>query len=71
VSHHDKLLSLILSGTSDVTIPFEGMCHLLQRIGFDERIRGSHHIFSRDGVPEILNLQPRGSACKPYQVRRP
>lgn len=35
------------------------------------RTAGSHHIFSRDGVVEILNLQPRhdGSA-KPYQVKQ-
>jgi len=39
-------------------------------LGFQERIRGSHHIFTRDGVEEILNLQPRSSMAKPYQVRQ-
>jgi hypothetical protein len=34
------------------------------------RARGSHHIFTRDGVPEILNLQPKGSEAKPYQVKQ-
>ena len=43
---------------------------LLLRLGFDERIKGSHHIFTRDGVAEILNLQPRNSLVKPYQVKQ-
>ena len=42
----------------------------LVSLGFGERIRGSHHIFTREGVPEILNLQPQGSRCKPYQVKQ-
>jgi len=45
-----------------------GFEHL--KLGFGERIRGSHHIFSRDGVEEILNLQPKGSKAKPYQVKQ-
>lgn len=40
------------------------------RLGFDERIRGSHHVFVRDGLDEILNLQPKGSDAKVYQVRQ-
>jgi hypothetical protein len=31
---------------------------------------GSHHIFTRDGVEEILNLQPKGAKSKPYQVKQ-
>jgi hypothetical protein len=37
---------------------------------FAERARGSHHIFHREGIDEILNLQPRGSLAKPYQVKQ-
>ena len=40
------------------------------RLGFAERIRGDHHIFTRDGVEEILNLQPRGPLAKAYQVKQ-
>jgi hypothetical protein len=43
---------------------------VLKRLGFEERIRGSHHIFTRDGIEEILNLQPRRSRAKPYQVKQ-
>ncbi|MDQ5852715.1 MAG: type II toxin-antitoxin system HicA family toxin [Chloroflexota bacterium] len=66
----DNILDRILRGTSDSNIPFAEMCRLLTRLGFDERIRGSHHIFTREGVEEILNLQPKGSNAKPYQVKQ-
>ena len=66
----DKLLERLLRGTSDANIPFEGLRHLLRGLGFTERIRGSHHIFYRQGVEEILNLQPRGALAKPYQVKQ-
>lgn len=67
---HDKLLERILRGTSDANISFAGMCQLLRRLGFEERIRGSHHIFTKGGVEEILNLQPKGAKAKPYQVKQ-
>lgn len=66
----DKLLDRILRGTADANISFTEMCRLLHRLGFDERIRGSHHIFTKDGVEEILNLQPKGAKAKPYQVKQ-
>ena len=34
------------------------------------RIRGSHHIFTRERVEEILNLQPKGAKAKSYQVKQ-
>lgn len=60
----------ILSGRADANIRFSDLCALLRRLGFDERIRGSHHVFIRDGLDEILNLQPKGSDAKVYQVRQ-
>ena len=33
-------------------------------------MRGSHHIFTKEGVEEILNLRPRGRDAKPYQVKQ-
>jgi len=66
----DKLLERILRGTSDANIPFAGMCQLLCSLEFEERIRGSHHIFTKVGVEEILNVQPRGAKAKPYQVKQ-
>ena len=46
------------------------MGQLLYNFGFEERIRGSHHIFTKEGVEEILNLQSKGSKAKPYQVKQ-
>lgn len=31
---------------------------------------GDHHIFTKKGVEEILNLQPKGATAKPYQVKQ-
>lgn len=70
VSEQDRLLLRILRGTSDANIPFDGLCQLLRRLGFAERTSGSHHIFTKKEVEEILNLQPQGRQAKPYQVKQ-
>jgi hypothetical protein len=71
MSESEKLLFRILRGASDANIPFDGVRTLLQSLGFRERIRGDHHIFTKKGVEEILNLQPRsGGKAKPYQVKQ-
>lgn len=66
----EKTLFQVLRGTSDANIRFGDLRNLLEGLGFEERIRGSHHIFTRDGVEEILNLQPKGAKAKPYQVKQ-
>lgn len=70
VSPRDKLLDRILGGASDANIAFDELCQLLRRMGFDERIRGSHHIFRKHGVEEKINLQRDGNKAKTYQVRQ-
>jgi len=70
MSKYDKLLIQVLRGASDANISFEGLCQLMRHLGFDERTRGSHRIFTREGVDEILNLQPVGSKAKAYQVKQ-
>ena len=35
--------------------------------GADE---GSHHIFHRDGIDEMINLQKDGGQAKPYQIKQ-
>lgn len=70
MSKHEKLLIQILRGTSDANISFEGLCGLLKHLGFNERIKGSHHIFTKDHVEEILNVQSKGTKAKPYQVKQ-
>jgi len=70
MSKYDKLLLRILRGTSDTNISFADLCQILSHVGFDERIRGSHHIFIKEGVAEILNLQPKAGKAKVYQVKQ-
>ena len=67
---HAKLLERILSGRADANVRFFDLVQLLLHLGFDERTRGDHHIFMRNDVEEILNLQPKGSTGKPYQVKQ-
>jgi predicted RNA binding protein YcfA (HicA-like mRNA interferase family) len=67
---YDKLLQKIVNGTSDANIPFDELCQLLKRLGFEERIRGGHHIFRREGIEEKPNLQKDGNKAKAYQVRQ-
>ena len=60
----------VVQGAADANIRFSDLRSLLAALGFTERIKGSHHIFTRPDVAEILNLQPRGSLAKPYQVKQ-
>ena len=61
---------VILMGRSDANIAFEDLRFLVKKLGFAERIRGDHHIYTMAGVEEILNLQPNGAKAKPYQVKQ-
>ncbi len=63
---HEKLILQILGGRSDANIGFDDLRNLLKRLGFDEYVRGSHHLFRISGVEEKINLQ----RAKPYQVRQ-
>jgi len=67
---YEKLLLKILQGSSDANILFDDLCGILKTIGFEERIRGSHHIFRKEGILEKINLQHDGSKAKAYQVRQ-
>jgi virulence-associated protein VapD len=64
------VLHAVLQGNADANIAFSDLRSLLRALGFEERIRGSHYIFTREGVEEILNILPRGSKSKPYQVKQ-
>lgn len=65
-----KILDQILRGAADANVPFQGLCSLLRDLGFDERTKGSHHIFTKEDVPEMLNLQPKGAKAKAYRFDR-
>ncbi len=67
---HDKLVLRLLSGFADANIDFVELRELLKRLGFEERVRGSHHLFRKPGVEAKINLQRDGAKAKPYQVRQ-
>ena len=66
----EKIVEKLLRGQSDANLRFDEVCHLLQGKGFRMRVSGSHHIFTKSGVIERINLQREGSKAKPYQVRQ-
>ncbi len=66
----EKLRQRILNGASDANIDFKALCNLLVRLQFVERIKGDHYFLAKEGVEEIINLQPIGSKAKPYQVKQ-
>ena len=70
MSQSEKLLQAVMSGAKDKNIAFSDLQALLERLGFQCRIRGDHFIYTRDGVEEIINIQPAGSRAKPYQVKQ-
>lgn len=70
MAKYDDLLARILRGTSDANVAFNDLRELLRRLGFEERIRGSHHMFRKAGAEEKINLQREGSKAKVYQVRQ-
>ena len=57
---YEELRARVLAGKSDANINFENLRRLLIGLGFEERIRGSHHIFRKQGVRELVNLQQEG-----------
>ena len=70
MAKYEHLLFQILQGDSYANISFDDICNLLIKLGFDERIKGSHHIFRKHGILEKVNLQRDGSKAKSYQVRQ-
>ncbi|WP_036480355.1 type II toxin-antitoxin system HicA family toxin [Myxosarcina sp. GI1] len=70
MSKYKKLLQKILTGTSDNNINFSELRQLLKKLGFEERVKGGHYIFTKVNVEEIINLQPKSGKAKSYQVKQ-
>ena len=71
MNRHERLLRTILRGRSDANIRFDDLRALMQHLGFEERVRASHHVYRKAGVAEkVNNLQRDGGNAKPYQVRQ-
>ncbi len=66
-----KALEKVLAGLSDKNIKFSELTEILLDLGFAERIKGGHHIFTKDKIVEIINIQPlRNGKAKAYQVKQ-
>lgn len=65
-----KILQRILGGEADANISFLELVHLLTFLGFTQRTNGSHHIFTKPGITERINVQPEGNKAKPYQIKQ-
>ena len=70
MGQYEKLVQRILSGRQDKSIQFSEAISLMQKLGFSMRVKSSHHIFFKEGIVEIINLQPDGSKAKAYQVKQ-
>ena len=70
MSQQQKFLIALLSGQRDQNLSFASLVQLLENLEFSCRIKGSHHIFYKNNVDEILNLQPVGHLAKAYQVKQ-
>jgi hypothetical protein len=70
VTQREKTLEQVLRGTADANVRFDELRSLVLSLGFSERTRGSHHVFTKQGIEEQINLQRDGSNAKPYQVRQ-
>jgi predicted RNA binding protein YcfA (HicA-like mRNA interferase family) len=71
MSRCEQTRQQVISGASDANIRFGDLRNMLTELGFRERIKGSHHIYTRTGVREIINLQPDANGkAKKYQVRQ-
>jgi hypothetical protein len=70
MSREEKLLERLRDFQRDQSWDFDELCNLLKRLGFEMRISGSHHFFSRADLRDKINLQPQNGRAKSYQVRQ-
>jgi hypothetical protein len=64
MSKIEKLIQKILNGQS---ISYDEAKKLLIRLGFDLNVRGSHHVFRRNGYSKNISLKHR-SELLAYQL---
>ena len=70
MGQYEKLLIRILSGTNDSNVFFSDLQKILERLEFICRIKGDHFIYTKDGIEEIINIQPNKDKAKAYQVKQ-
>lgn len=70
MSRREKSLERLRDFQRDGSWDFNDLCELLQQLGFEMRISGSHHFFRKPGIAAAINLQPLGKQAKKYEVRQ-
>lgn len=65
-----KILAAVLEADRDNNILFSDLQRLLDYLGFRHRVKGSHFIYWREGIDEIINIQSEGGKAKAYQVKQ-
>lgn len=70
MNKNQKLIQKVISGKYDRNIDFTDLITLLIALGFTERIKGDHHIFTKKNIIEIINIQPKNGKAKPYQIKQ-
>jgi len=65
-----RLLARLLDGQV-TNVAFADLVRLLLALGFQEvGGKGSHRVFARPGVTDLVNLQEDGGQAKSYQARQ-
>jgi len=71
MSRRQKFLAQLFSAQHDHPLDFGALCFLLETLGFEKRVRGSHHLFGKTGVADLINIQPAaGNTVKAYQAKQ-
>lgn len=73
MSKWDRFRQKLLGGQADNNIDFGDLCHFVEHeLGFipHPENSGSHRVYGKSDILEIIDLQPRGHEAKPYQVRQ-
>lgn len=65
-----KIFDSVMDGRKDNNILFADLQKLLDVLGFSYRVKGSHYVYWREGVAEIINIQSDKGKAKAYQVKQ-
>jgi predicted RNA binding protein YcfA (HicA-like mRNA interferase family) len=66
--HWRKTLGQVLDGQADANLRYDDLCHLLYRLGYVSKQKGSHVPFRQEGRDRIT-LQNAHGKVKSYQVK--
>ena len=67
--NYDKVIKKIEEHNKN--IKYSDFCSMLKYFGFVcKRQRGSHRLYSRLGVKELINIQNVNGEIKPYQIKQ-